>query len=132
MVTAGHGSSLTIGMIGRPTHIVQQRICRRIPIQRDDQLPGAEPSRAAEAAHALIVSLHSVVLGFVYIRKDGVSYYEDGSIGRLSVPSRLRSIVLKALQVQTTALQARGSLARLQGPPFTKLIREGFGLTSCY
>ena len=132
MITAQSSPQVTTGTIGRPTKIVRQRICSQITVRRHDQMPGNVVSHSAEVEHALVVGLHSVVLGFIYIRNDGTSFYEDGSIRNLFVPSRLRSKILKDLRIQPRTPRASGTISRLPSSPLVKLVRDGYSLTSCY
>lgn len=118
--------------VGKPFVLAQQSSCRRIPMQRHDQFPGNNPSKAAEIADGLIVSLNSVVVGFIYIRNDGTVIYEDGFVHGPSVPKGPRKKVFQALRALPPKPAGEGGLITLKTDPILALLRAGFGLTSCY
>jgi len=119
-------------IVGKPFVLARQSLCRRIPMQRHDQFPGNDPSTAAEIANGLIVSLNSVVVGFIYVRNDGTAIYEDGFINGPSVPKQPREKALRALRASPPKPAGAGGLITLKGRTLMTLVRAGFGLTSCY
>lgn len=118
--------------VGKPFILAQQSLCRRIPVARHDQFPGNDPSKSAEIAHGVIVSLDSVVVGFVFIRNDGTAIYEDGFIDGPSVPKGPRLKVFGALRVPLQIPEATGAMVILKSDPLSTIVSKGFGLTSCY
>lgn len=118
--------------VGKPFVLAQQSLCRRIPMQRHNQFPGNNSSQAAEIAHGLIVSLHSVVVGFIYIRNDGTVIYQDGFVRGPSVPKGPRKMVFNSLRALPPNPAGEGGLITLKTDPFLALLRARFGLTSCY
>jgi len=117
---------------GKPFVLAQQSLCQRIPVQRHNQFHGNNPSKAAEIADGLIVSLNSVVVGFIYIRNDGTVIYEDGFVQGPSVPKGLRKKVFQALRILPPNPGGEGGLLILKTDPFLALLRARFGLASCY
>ncbi|MDH2909090.1 MAG: hypothetical protein PXZ07_03140 [Candidatus Eremiobacteraeota bacterium] len=122
----------TMYISGKPFVLAQQSACQRIPMQRHNQFPGNNSSKAAEIANGLIVSLNSVVIGFIYIRNDGTVIYEDGFVHGPSVPKGPHKKVFQALRVRSPNPAGEGELIKLKTDPFLALLRAGFGLTSCY
>ena len=117
---------------GKPFVLAEQSLCRRIPIQRHDQFPGNNQSSAAEIANGLIVSLNSVVVGFIYIRNDGKVIYEDGFINGPTVPEASQRKALRALQIPPQVPAGAGAFVMLRHDPLMTLVRAGFGVASCY
>ncbi len=132
MLISHHAKPSTMYEVGKPFVLAQQSLCRRIPVQRHNQFPIDDLSNAAEIAHGLIVSLDSVVVGFMYIRNDGTVIYEDGFIDGPSVPAGPRSRVFKALGIPPQIPAGTGALVIVKNDPFESVARKGFGLTSCY
>ena len=122
----------TMYISGKPFVLAQQSSCQRIPMQRHNQFPGNNPSKAAEIANGLIVSLNSVVVGFIYIRNDGTVIYEDGFVRGPMVPKGPEKKVFRVLRVHSPNPAGVGGLITLKTDPFLALLRAGFGLTSCY
>ena len=122
----------TMYLAGKPFVLAQQSLCQRIPVQRHNQFPGNDPSHAAEIAHGLIVSLNSVVVGFIYVRNDGTVIYEDGFIDGPSVPRASQAKALHTLRIPPQVPASGGALITLKADPLMTLFRAGFALTSCY
>ena len=122
-------------LAGKPFVLAQQWLCSSIglPLNQYSQFPGNDPSHAAEIAHGLIVSLNSVVVGFIYVRNDGTVIYEDGFITSPSVPRASRAKALRTLRVPSPLPAGVGALITLKADhPLMTLFRAGFGLSSCY